>query len=121
MSKYSDLLRELVVERLRMRNWSQNELAKALNVAPSDLSDWLNGKVKIRYERFCQIAEVLDIQPWELLKPPEAESTQTHFARIGKLVVEIAVSDPVMVKHLSNELPKILKPHPNNDPEKTHH
>lgn len=75
MSKYTNLLRNRVARHLALRNWSQNKLAQEMKVASSDLSDWLTGKVAVRYERICAIAEALEIQPWELLKPDSAQPT----------------------------------------------
>jgi transcriptional regulator with XRE-family HTH domain len=75
MSKYTELLKDRVKPLLSVKGMSQNDLARRIGASSADVSDWLSGKVAIRFEKVCAIAGALDLEPWELLKPEGATLT----------------------------------------------
>lgn len=76
MPKHTELLRVRVKSRLTELRISQNELGRRMGVSSAEISDWLSGKTAVRYERVCEMAEALETQPWELLKPQTTPQPQ---------------------------------------------
>lgn len=52
---------------LKERNMEQRHLAKKLGVAPSSVSEWVNGKTFPRHKRLAKIAAVLKVPLAELV------------------------------------------------------
>ena len=53
------------------RKWTQAEFAEKLNISVNFLSDIENGKKWISPASIVKFASVLNIEPFELFKPPE--------------------------------------------------
>lgn len=62
-------------EKIRMmreiNQWTQEELAEKLNISPSGYAKIERGENSINIERLEQIANVFNIDVWELMKPTE--------------------------------------------------
>lgn len=54
------------------RGWTQAQLAEKLNISINFLSDIENGKKWISPATMVKFASVLNIEPFELFRPPEA-------------------------------------------------
>ena len=71
-------LREIVrtnIKRYRnYRKWTQAEFAERLDISVNFLSDIENGKRWISPRSIVKIASVLEIEPYELLKPADLSS-----------------------------------------------
>lgn len=61
--KFSEILKEILLE----NNFSQTQLAKRINVKPSQVSEWLKGKANPGYDTLKLIATCLDISTDYLL------------------------------------------------------
>lgn len=61
------IFREKLNYYLRLRNQSQADLARAMNVTTSTVSDWCNGKKMPRSDRLQAIARWLNISMSDLL------------------------------------------------------
>jgi len=78
------------------RKWTQAQFAEKLDISINFLSDIENGKKWISPTTMVKFATVLNIEPFELFKPPEAASYDVSalFSRYNNEVVQ-AVSDSV--------------------------
>ena len=76
------------------RKWTQAQLAEKLNISINFLSDIENGKKWISLKSMVKIASVLNIEPFELLKPADAArpDVSAFFSRYNDEVVQ-AVSE----------------------------
>lgn len=100
MAKNLDLLRKNIARHLARQGWSQNKLASEIRAYSANMSAWMTGKVAIRYDKVCEIAEALGIQPWELLKPDGAQPTPLRISAqdsrsliFGRLVAALSSLD----------------------------
>jgi transcriptional regulator with XRE-family HTH domain len=67
-----DEFRDRVLESLSARSdWSQKRLAKEIDVSPGTVSNLLNGKTAVSYERANLIAATLEIDITDLLLDPD--------------------------------------------------
>ncbi len=66
MIKLNDI-RNKLIEALKSSDLSQTDLAKALNVNQSMISDYLHGKKMPSLETFANLCEILDIDANEIL------------------------------------------------------
>ena len=55
---FGEKLKELRTE----KEYSQNELAKKLNVSKQNISDWENGKSETSFEMLTKIAKFFDVR-----------------------------------------------------------
>ena len=91
----SDL--EMLGRRIRMirkeRNLTQEKLAEAIGVSPSNMSDIENGKANFGIEVFMKITEVLQSSPDRLLGTGRIDTTATYGDEIVKLLSDCAPAD----------------------------
>ena len=68
--RLSEALAANVRRELEARGWSQSELARKCEWAPSRVTEVLNGKLDYRFATAEKLAEVFGVQPVALFLPP---------------------------------------------------
>ena len=88
---------EMLGRRIRMirkeRNLTQEKLAEAIGVSPSNMSDIENGKANFGIEVFMKITEVLQVSPDRLLGTGSIDTTAVYGDEIVKLLSDCAPAD----------------------------
>lgn len=71
MDRGAKLLSEALSRVMREREWKQKDLAEKLGVQPPQISRMLSeGANDPQFKTIIEYAEALQMQPWELMKPP---------------------------------------------------
>jgi transcriptional regulator with XRE-family HTH domain len=72
-----DIFRRNVERLLEARGWSRGDLADAMGVTPSYVSQILNGHLNVAFQALDKFAKALDVAPHTLLKPPTPRRAKT--------------------------------------------
>ena len=65
---------------------SQEQLAEAMEVAPSTISKWEIGKTALSFERVNRLAQILQCERWDLVPgPPGFDLTVRECERIKRM------------------------------------
>ena len=72
--KSLELLIKVMDERRKWLGLTKKELARRMNIEPSTIQQYFSGRHKYgpRLDQIDKIAEALEIEPWQLIKPEEA-------------------------------------------------
>lgn len=75
----------LLNAKLEEREWTRNELANRLDIAPMSVSKWLNAKDPIPWHRFLDLCRVLDIPLVTFLRAAETQEPN-HVERFNRFI-----------------------------------
>ena len=70
-----DTIKNNVTRILNQQNRTQRQLAKDLNITPQTMQYYFNGNITLK--NLQRIADALNVDPWQLLKPLEDNETIT--------------------------------------------
>ena len=95
-NQLKDIVRTNIRRYRDHRKWTQAEFAEKLGISINFLSDIENGKKWISPASMVKFASVLNIEPFELFKPPDIPSASVSilFSKYNNEVIE-AVSDSI--------------------------
>ena len=68
------MIKENVQKRLKALKMSQNDLADSLGVSRQTLHYYFNGNITL--SKLAEIARILGVQPYELIRPQEDTTTK---------------------------------------------
>lgn len=78
-------LTKLMNEKLEEQEWTQNELANRLGIAPMSVSKWMRGKDPVPWHRFIDVSRVLHIPLVTFLRAAR-EQEPRHAERFERFI-----------------------------------
>lgn len=87
---------------------SKSKLADALGISRSHLDGYLSGKHQPQIGALEKLAEISRKQPWELLKPDNAEPTPPRAPDVEKLIPRLEQLNPGELKLISQMIEIML-------------
>lgn len=74
VKKYGELVNR-IQQALKEKNWTQKDLASAMDKQPSEISKWLNGEHNLTFKSIVKLEQELGI---ELIYVPKTVSFEMH-------------------------------------------
>ncbi len=107
MTKPNDVNKQTMSNNLKRllneRNLSQAEFSRRLDVKPTTLSDWFNGKSYPRVNRIDQMANVLNVERTSLTEPRKESEQAYHDVIQIPVLGEIACGEPITAEQNIDE------------------
>lgn len=75
----------LLNAKLEEREWTRNELANRMDIAPMSISKWLNGQDPVPWHRFLDLCRTLEIPLLTFLRAAKTDEPR-HVERFERFI-----------------------------------
>lgn len=86
MDKPLDILRKNVLRLMNEADWTQADLARALQWEPSHLNNYLR-KTEPRFDKVAEIAKIFGVSPSDLFRADEVPSPDSDLTSIQRSLI----------------------------------
>lgn len=87
MAKSREVLAKFLTRVFESKTVTKSKLSDDTGIGRSVIAGYLNKANAASIDQLDRLAENLDKEPWELIKPPGAEPTESCESILGKIVV----------------------------------